>query len=216
MHPTQLEILDSLRQATNPKKFSDLLKDVAETSDNLTYHLKQLQKAGFIEPVGKGRYLLAQKGTVYLNNNLELNQDLFPTVSCMLELRDKSNNLLMMKKLKQPFIGTFHLLTFGIISSKSLPDQIQDFLNRYEITASGIEFQRLYRKRVRRGEGNFIFDKFFLNYSGHFTAFKNEVGDREFSVIGPNELSNPNFASDIDAAPLHLPKEDIFSEEISE
>src|SRR6185437_4011308 len=108
MHPTQLGILDSLRHASSPKKFGELLRDVAETSDNLSYHLKQLQKFGLIESPTKGEYILAPKGIVYLNNNLELNHDLFPTVSCMLELHGTNDSVLVMRKLKQPYLGKLH------------------------------------------------------------------------------------------------------------
>lgn len=187
MHPTQLEILDSLRQADS-KQFAELLRDVAETSDNLTYHLKQLQKIGFIASPEKGTYRLAQQGIIYLNNNLELQHDLFPTVSCMLELHGMDESVLVMKKLKQPFLGQQHLLTFGVTSTKPLADQIQDFLERYKINANGIAFRNVHRKQVRQASGLFIFDKFFMVFTGKYTDFQREVDDRLFAAITPEEL----------------------------
>ncbi len=188
MHQTQLKILDSLRQTTGVKKFSDLMLDVAETSDNVTYHVKQLQRAGYVDAVSKGRYKLTERGTVYLNNNLELSEELFPTVSCLLELHNSSGNVLVMKKLKQPFFGQLQLVTFGIASSKSLREQINEFLARYKITTRNIQFKCVYRKRVQSREDAFVFDKFFLVFTGTFTTYRRNIDDREFSDEPPEVL----------------------------
>lgn len=189
MHPTQLEILDSLRQQSSCT-FSTLLKDVAETSDNLTYHIKRLQQAGLVESASKGSYSLAQKGIIYLNNNLELNHDLFPTLSCMLELHSdtKSNTILVMKKLKQPYLGSYHLPTFGVTSEHTLSKQIESFLRNYHIQATDITFKCNYRERVHDKEGVFIFDKLFLVFTGKFSYYKGLTEDREFLVMEKAEL----------------------------
>ncbi len=190
MHPTQQNILDSLRQGSS-RQFNELLRDVAETSDNLTYHLKQLQKDGFIESPAKGEYLLAQKGITYLNNNLELNHDLFPTVSCMLELHGPNDSILVMRKLKQPYLGSLHLPTFGVTSAETLQYQIDEFLDQYHIIASGLEFRTVHRERVCGQDGLPIFDKFFVVFRGAFTAFEQKVDDRQFVNITLDE-SNKN------------------------
>ncbi len=189
MHPTQLEILDCLRQE-NSKQFHELLRDAAETSDNLTYHLKQLQKIGFIESPGKGEYRLAEKGTIYLNNNLELQHDLFPTVSCMLELQNSDGKYLVMKKLKQPYLNKLHLPTFGVTSNGSLANQIREFLTRYQIIASDLSFKCVYRERVRTGDNVYIFDKFFMVYSGTLASFQQEIEDRNFTDLNVAELND--------------------------
>lgn len=189
MHPTQQNILDSLRQQKS-RHFNELLWDVAETSDNLTYHLRQLQKDGLVESPAKGEYMLAEKGLVYLNNNLELNHDLFPTVSCMLELHGANSAVLLMRKLKQPYLGSLHLPTFGVTSMQTLQEQIDDFLDRYHIVANGLEFKGLHRERVRGNAEHMVFDKFFVVYSGTFTAFEHKVEDREFVAMALSELAD--------------------------
>ncbi len=161
MHPTQQDILDSLRKSKS-RKFNELLQEVAETSDNLTYHLKQLQKSGYITSPTKGTYVLAENGLIYLNNNLELNHNLFPTLSCMLDLSGPDNTVLLMRKRKRPYLGSVHLPTFGIISSRSLHEQIENFLHQYAITASNITFRGLHRERARGSDNLFVFDKFFV------------------------------------------------------
>jgi hypothetical protein len=187
MHPTQQDILDSLRQGSS-RKFKELLQDVAETSDNLTYHLKQLQRGEYIESPSKGEYTLAQKGLIYLNNNLELNHDLFPTISCMLELYGPDGTVLVMRKLKQPYLGSLHLPTFGITSTDSLHAQIDNFLRKYHVAASGIAFRTLYRERARQ-DNLFIFDKFFVVFKGTCTSFEKNVDDREFTAVPVAELT---------------------------
>lgn len=187
MHPTQLEILDSLRQSKS-RKFSELLSEVAETSDNLTYHLKRLLKDALIESPNKGEYKLAEKGLIYLNNNLELNHDLFPTVSCMLELHDDSGNVLVMKKLKQPFLGSLHLPTFGISSDAALNVQIDHFIDKYHIEAVNLEFKCNYRERVLSDDKLFIFDKLFVVYKGIFSSYEAKIEDREFLSVPKNDL----------------------------
>jgi hypothetical protein len=187
MHPTQIEILDSLRQ-DNSRKFNELLREVAETSDNLTYHLKQLQKNGFVNSPAKGEYVLSEKAVVYLNNNLELNHDLFPTVSCMLELRDHSGKILLMKKLKQPYLGKMHLPTFGIVSSRTLPAQIIDFLDRYRITAENTTFKCVHRARQQSQDDIYVFDNFFLVFQGRFVGFEESIEDRQFVALTTKEI----------------------------
>lgn len=189
MHPTQLEILDSLRHGES-RKFSELLSDVAETSDNLTYHLKRLQQARLIESSTKGEYSLAQKGLIYLNNNLELSHDLFPTISCMLELSNKTGGgeILVMKKLKQPYLGSHHLPTFGVTSEHDLWKQIQLFLDKYRIEATDLTFKCSYRERVQDKEGVIIFDKLFMVFTGGLSEHKESVEDREFLVMNKDSL----------------------------
>ncbi len=211
MHPTQLEILDSLRQ-NDAKQFAELLRDVAETSDNLTYHLKQLQKAGYIESPAKGEYKLAQKGIVYLNNNLELNHDLFPTVSCMIELHGPDGAILVMRKLKQPYLGQLHLLTFGVISSTSLQAQIQEFLDRYQIKSDEPKFKCVHRKRVQSSGNLYVFDKFFVVFQGNFSDFEQEVGDRQFLTMTQAELSESTLMLSATKEVLDLDRDSGFSE----
>ncbi len=187
MHPTQLEILDSLRQGES-RKFSEILGEVAETSDNLTYHLKRLQNEGLIESSSKGEYSLAQKGIVYLNNNLELQHDLFPTLSCMLELIDANGNILVMKKLKQPYLGSNHLPTFGVTSEYDLWKQVQLFLKKYGINASNLEFKCNYRERVQDNAGVLIFDKLFVVFTGKLGTFESSIEDREFHITAKADL----------------------------
>ncbi len=187
MHPTQLDILDSLRQS-EARRFNELLGDVAETSDNLTYHLKRLVNDGLILSSSKGKYSLAKKGLMYLNNNLELNRDLFPTVSCMLELYDRDGQVLVMTKLKQPFLGSKHLLTFGVVSEHALEAQVQQFLTRYHITIEDLSFKCTHRQRVAGTNELYIFDKFFVVFQGKLRSFEKSVDDRKFYAMHKSEL----------------------------
>ena len=187
MHATQLEILESLRRGESCK-FNELMSDVAETSDNLTYHLKRLMTEELIDSSLKGEYSLAKKGIMYVNNNLELSRDLFPTVSCMLELTDAHGHYLMMKKLKQPYLGKKHLPTFGVTSEESILRQIELFFVKYQIEARNIVFKCNYRERIKDADGRLVFDKFFVVYTGVFSAYLKAVADREFLVSAEKSL----------------------------
>jgi len=213
MHPTQHNILDSLRRG-NSRRFNELLYDTAETSDNLTYHLKQLQRRGFIQSPSRGEYALNDKGIVYLNNNLELNHDLFPTVSCMLELRSSDGTILVMRKLKQPHLGSVHLPTFGVISSQSLKTQLDIFLKRYHITADHLTFRGIHRERVSNDEDLFIFDKFFIVFKGNFTSFKEDADDRHFRATSLSELLENSQLLDASRTVLSLGPSADFTEHI--
>lgn len=214
MHPTQRDILDSLRRA-DVRKFGELLLDVAETSDNLTYHLKQMQKHGLIESPAKGWYKLAPRGLVYLNNNLELGNELFPTMSCMLKFRGQGGKVLVMRKLKQPYLGSTHLPTFGIESKKSLQEQTADFLHRYHIAASGLTFKGVHRERAMSEQGQPFFDKFFMVFEGNFTSFEQYVDDREFMALPSAGLSENPQLLPASKAVLSRGSEVIFAEAIA-
>jgi len=215
MHPTQLEILDSLRQG-EARKFSELLSDVAETSDNLTYHLKRLQGDGLIESVTKGGYSLAKKGLIYINNNLELNHDLFPTVSCMLELANTHGQLLVMRKLKQPFLGSKHLLTFGVTSDMTLEDQTHNFLDKYRVQAENIRFKRNHRERIESKDGLFIFDKLFVVFKGDLKQFQHKVDDREFLLMQRDQLIKDIEVLPASKAVLAIAQNSSFTEAITQ
>lgn len=187
MHSTQLNILKSL-QHSQSRKFSELLLEIAETSDNLTHHLKQLQKSGFVKSPTKGQYALAHNGLIYLNNNLELGHDLFPTVSCMLNLHGQNGEVLIMRKLKQPHLNRLHLPTFGVESDASLADQISAFLKRYHITVTELTFQGVHRDRLLGEEDYLSLDKFFMVFRGTFVTFEQSVDDREFMALHLSEL----------------------------
>ena len=181
MHPTRLEILRELRKAKE-KSFSQLLKDVAETSDNLTYHLKHMIRDGVVESPSKGTYRLAERGRLLINTNQDKYEGLFPTLSVMLMIRDENGSRLLMRKTKQPHIGKLHDVTFMLRSEVSLEECIQEFCNRYKMVLRDIEFCKTFRKRVLAQDGQPMFDKTFLIHTAKLTSYTVEIEDRKFEL----------------------------------
>lgn len=212
MHITQRNIIDSLRSST-AKSFAVIQSDVAETSDNLTYHLQKLLEAGFLVSPNKGLYKLNDKGMVYLNNNYDLEENhLFPTLSCMLVLRDVHNDYLLMRKRKQPFLGSLHFLTFGITSDASLKSQIQDFFKTYRMQAKNVHHELVYRKTAAK-DGQRYFDKFFTVYSGELETFESEVGERQFMKMSAAQLAaEPTAISPTKEVVEALSRKEVFVE----
>ena len=140
MHQTRLDILIALRSKEH-KSFSQLLADVAETSDNLTYHLRYLSRDGYVGSVAKGTYKLATKGFLFINTNQEKYDGIYPTVSCMLVIRTEKGRLLM-KKLKHPHIGKLHDITFALHSGNSVAEQIEIFLDTYQMRVEHLTYKK--------------------------------------------------------------------------
>lgn len=188
MHATQRRIIDSLR-SSRAKTFSALQSDVAETSDNLTYHLQKLIDSGHIASPNKGLYKLADAGLVYLNNNYDLESHLFPTVSCMIILQDDNGGYLLMQKQKQPFLGALHFLTFGVTSETTLEEQMTSFFELYHIKAQGVEYKMVYRKLGKKASKPFI-DKFFMMYTGKLESFETIISERHFVIMNKNQITS--------------------------
>ncbi len=188
MHVTQRRIIDSLR-SSRAKTFSVLQSDVAETSDNLTYHLQKLIESGYIESPNKGLYKLAVAGLVYLNNNYDLENHVFPTVSCMIILQNAKGDYLLMQKQKQPFLGALHFLTFGVTSEKSLVEQMTTFFELYQIKAKAMEFKQVFRKLGQK-DSESSFDKFFMIYTGKLESFEPIISERHFIIMSKNQISS--------------------------
>jgi hypothetical protein len=194
-----------LRRAEE-KSFSTLLSDVAETSDNLTYHLKHLARDGYVESPSRGTYKLAEKGLVFINTNQEKYEGLFPTLSCMIVIRTKTGRL-MMRKSKLPHIGKLHDITFAFHSEQSLDHEIMEFLQSYRLEVSALTYRSTFRKRVVR-DGITEFDKTFIVHEARLESYQHQADDREFVEVSDSDIaSSPEVLSsslDIDSAILQV------------
>jgi hypothetical protein len=189
MHETRLEILRALRTKES-KNFSDLLSDVAETSDNLTYHLKYLVKDQYVQSPSKGVYRLATKGFLFINTNQDKYVGLFPTLTCMIVVRTVTGRL-MMRKQYQPNLGKLHDVTFALYSDGTVTEQIQKFLSKYELAVKNVEYKSTFRKRVIDG-GACIFDKVFIVHEAILVSYTPKIGDREFHDISAHDILTRN------------------------
>lgn len=90
-------------------RFRDLKPTNVDTN-LFSYHLKLLQKAGFIAKTEQG-YTLAEKGLQYVDraNTTEMKLRSQPKIITMLLIQDGYAKVLLQKRAKQPYINTWTL-----------------------------------------------------------------------------------------------------------
>lgn len=90
-------------------RFRDLKPTNVDTN-LFSYHLKLLQKAGFIAKTEQG-YTLAEKGLQYVDraNTTEMKLRSQPKIITMLLIQDGYGKVLLQKRAKQPYINTWTL-----------------------------------------------------------------------------------------------------------
>lgn len=107
-HHIQKYILEVLYHRKSAR-FRDLRPPKVDT--NLySYHLKLLQKNGFVEKVDEG-YSLAQKGLAYVDRVSEksMNLRMQPKIVTMIVIQNSNGDVLLWKRAKQPYIETWTL-----------------------------------------------------------------------------------------------------------
>ena len=111
MHHIQKHILKTLMY-TKWARFRDMRPPRVD-SNAYSYHLKALQKDGYVEKGEKG-YCLTPAGLFYVDRvsmtNLEPRQQ--PKIITMTVLKNTKGDVLLYSKLRQPFIGSW-VLPFG-------------------------------------------------------------------------------------------------------
>jgi DNA-binding transcriptional ArsR family regulator len=214
MQETRKEIIHALRRFGS-LNFSTLLKEVAETSDNLTYHLRYLTKQDYIESPEKGVYKLSQKGKKLINTNLDtLEGDIFPTVSVMLLISDAYGNRLFMRKHETPNLGRLHNTTFQLRSDLTVMECISAFCGTFQIKLRSIKFVSVFRKRS--GDlGDIDFDKLFLVHTAHLESFYAEVRGRKFELLHKNDINDsPDLLDSAKDTSIFLDSPPIFMEKL--
>ena len=108
MHYIHKYILDRIIHAKQLRN-RDLRPPRVE-SNLFQYHLKQLIKDGFIQKTPQGLYELAKGGVFWSDRFSGELQEMRPQskVITLLCIRDSLGKFLLLEKLRQPFIETFH------------------------------------------------------------------------------------------------------------
>lgn len=111
MHHIQKHILRTLMY-TKWARFRDMRPPKVD-SNAYSYHLRVLQKEGLIEKRGEG-YRLSPAGLSYVDKvSMEkLEPRIQPKLTNMLVIQNEKNQILLIPKSKQPFIGTW-MLPYG-------------------------------------------------------------------------------------------------------
>lgn len=124
-HHIQKNILSTLMMQKFAR-FRDMRPPKTDT--NLyTYHLKSLMREGYVKKVSEG-YTLDMKGIQYVDrtSNQSMKLRLQPKIITMLVIQDGYGNVLMRRKIRQPFIDTW-TLPFGKVhdDDKTIIDAAQ-------------------------------------------------------------------------------------------
>lgn len=90
-------------------RFRDLKKQNVD-SNLFAYHLKLLQKNNFVKKVSGG-YVLSEEGLRYVDrvSETDMNLRIQPKIITMLVLQNSDGNVLLQKRMKQPFIDSLTL-----------------------------------------------------------------------------------------------------------
>ena len=116
MHSIQKYIIETLRHA-DCARFSDM-KPPRIDSNGYSYHLKVLQKEGYVIKRDQC-YTLSPYGLSSLDSiqHLELSQKIQPRIACLLVIRNQSDEILLHENPLQPFIGCYQLPGGAMLSS---------------------------------------------------------------------------------------------------
>lgn len=107
-HHIQKYILSVLMTHTTAR-FRDMRPPKVDT--NLySYHLKLLQKQGYIDKSERG-YALSKKGTIYIDRVTTANLDvrIQPKITTMFVIQNSDGRVLLYKRYRQPFAGKWSL-----------------------------------------------------------------------------------------------------------
>lgn len=129
MHSIQKYIIDKL-QHTDIARFSDM-KPPRVDSNGYSYHLKVLQKEGYVLKRDQG-YTLSPYGLSCLDGfqqTLGL-QKIQPRIACILVIRNQSDEILLYKNQLQPFIHSWQLPTESMVSSDFTVQKAADRIAR--------------------------------------------------------------------------------------
>lgn len=90
-------------------RFRDLRSPSADTN-LFSYHLKLLVRAGYVDKV-EGGYMLGSKGLLYVDRVSESNMSVRtqPKIITMLVVQNPNGDVLLQKRMKQPYIDTWTL-----------------------------------------------------------------------------------------------------------
>jgi len=104
------------------RRFSELRPEGVE-SNLFQYHLKHTIKEGYVEKV-PGGYALSPKGLYFADRHSSQLRDIReqPKIITVLVIKNHEGKVLLQKKQRQPFVGSYHLPAGKIHEKESLID----------------------------------------------------------------------------------------------
>lgn len=149
MHNIQNSILDQLMQSET-KRFSELRPKRVD-SNLFQYHLKAVIQDGLVEKVSSG-YQLSAKGMYYADRYSALlkTERPQPKIITITIVRNSQGLVLLQQKLKQPFIGTYHLPAGKIHEEEAIINAAQrELAEKTGLLLESFAFQTAVHVRIR-------------------------------------------------------------------
>ncbi|MDD4931284.1 MAG: NUDIX domain-containing protein [Candidatus Colwellbacteria bacterium] len=181
-------------------RFSELNTDNI-SSDQFTFHLKQLADQGVIEKTEEGLYKLTVSGKEYANrfdiDSEEIKIEKQAKLSVLIvatRTTDGNKEYVMQTRLKQPFFGFRGFITGKTRIGESVFDTAKRELNEETgLSASNLEHVTIYHERIFSVQKELLEDKYFFIFItedskgdliGDFQGGKNEWVTEEKALDG--------------------------------
>jgi ADP-ribose pyrophosphatase YjhB (NUDIX family) len=135
LHSVQLTILSTLRH-THSARFSELQKQSELDSDVFKFHIKALQKRGFVEKALDGTYGLTAAGKLFANNLDDSTRapQKQPKLSVLLLIQRQNERgetaFLLQQRLRHPYWGFIGLMTGPVLWGTSIEDAAKQELKK--------------------------------------------------------------------------------------
>jgi ADP-ribose pyrophosphatase YjhB (NUDIX family) len=179
IHEAQTSILRELLFVPDGG-FAELQKPTGLTSDHFTFHINRLLEIGLVERTARGRYRLTTKGKEYANRldtderTVERQAKLAVMIVPVRVRADGVEELLIQKRLKQPFFGWYACMTGKLRWGETAVQGAARELAEETGLEADLTVTTIYHKLDYTTDGRLLEDKHFYvvraeNVRGDFT-----------------------------------------------
>lgn len=167
LHPIQANILKELLLRTEAR-FSEVNSDRI-SSDQFTFHLKQLLDSGIVEKTPSGTYRLTIPGKEYASrfdiDSTEVKIEKQAKIGVLViayRKTDSGREYVMQTRLKHPFFGFRGFVTGKVKMGESVPETAARELKEEAGLSGEITHGAVYHELVRNSSGELLEDKYFF------------------------------------------------------
>lgn len=192
-HAVQMKVLRYLLLSPQGT-FANLRKDADMQSDQFTFHLKKLVKAGYITKSDNGAYELTRAGKEYANR-MDTDENVIekqPKISVVLVVENDKGDHLQQQRLKHPYYGYWGHATGKVRWGETLTEAgARELLEETGLTADLRVVGFYHKLDYDKTSGELLEDKYFCLIHG-----TNPQGELIVDAEGHHNewMSNADFA----------------------
>lgn len=201
IHEIQGEILRVLLLRESAR-FSEI-NTMKLPTDQLTFHLKQLQAGGIVEKLESGAYQLTPRGKEYANrfdiDSGPMKIERQPKLSVMIigtRERGGKREYLIQTRLKQPFFGFRGFMTGKVKFGESVLETASRELMEETGLAADLTHRAIFHERIYGTDGELLEDKYFYIFvaaNPRGELIESFEGGRNSWLSGPEVLGGDAF-----------------------